>query len=85
MHDRDRLWGQWLFSTRPLEPIRADGLMGARLVHDPKGRPEWVEIQWRTSEGEFYQHLEMDYQSAMALLDWLEAIREHGEAGVEED
>ncbi|PZQ55781.1 MAG: hypothetical protein DI555_07070 [Novosphingobium pentaromativorans] len=72
--DRDKIYGEWAFSE-PAEPANlADRILGARLLYDSKGRPEWVEAQFQ-SAGEGFATVRMDFPNALFLLSCLKSLQ----------
>jgi hypothetical protein len=69
-------YGEFVVSTQPIPTANADRILGAALVPDSKGRPEWVDIQYETADpnGRF-QQIRMDFPNALFLLSCLKSIQ----------
>ena len=68
-------YGEWVSSTDPIPTSNADRILGTLLVSDKWGRPEWVDIQYQTADGEMFQQVRMDFENAMFLLSCLKSIQ----------
>lgn len=70
------LYGEFVVSTQPIPTVNADRILGAALVTDSKGRPEWVDVQYETADpnGRFRQ-IRMDFPNALFLLSCLKSIQ----------
>ena len=74
-HSKDRIYGEWAISNQPLPSMGADHILGARVLHDRDGRPDRVEIQWKTADGDVLQQVHMDFVNAMFLLSVLKSAQ----------
>ena len=55
-------YGEFVASTHPISTANADHVLGAALVCDTKGRPEWVDVQFETAdENGRFQQVRMDF------------------------
>lgn len=70
-----KTWGEFVASTSPLPTLNADHILGVTLTTDAKGRPEWVDIQTKTADGEPFWQVRMDFLNAMFLLSALTAVQ----------
>ena len=68
-------YGEFVASSHPIPTANADRILGAQLVTDAKGRPEWVDLQYQTADGEPFQQVRMDFLNAMFLLSCLKSIQ----------
>ena len=70
------LYGEFVVSTHAIPTANADRILGAALVSDSKGRPEWVDVQFETADpnGRF-QQVRMDFSNALFLLSCLKSIQ----------
>lgn len=51
-------------------------MLGAALVTDRKGRPEWVDIQFQAADADGpFQQVRMDFPNALFLLSYLKSIQ----------
>lgn len=67
------IYGEWAVSLPPIEVEHADEVLGARILLDSQGRPEFVEMQWRSSDG--VHQVRIDWLNAMMLLSLLKCIQ----------
>ncbi|MBB4611599.1 hypothetical protein [Sphingomonas yabuuchiae] len=73
---QNKLYGEWAFSTPPIKPENADHILGAQVSVDRQGRPEFVDIQYRTADGgEAIRQVRMDWLNALALLSILKSMQ----------
>ena len=76
MHPKDKIYGQWGQSTVKIPGSNADRILGVRILHDGKGRPETVRFQWQTADGAHpFREVRMDFVNAMFLLSCLKSIQ----------
>lgn len=69
-------FGEFVASTHPVPSVNADHILGAVLVTDNQGRPEWVDVQFQTADGEYpFQQVRMEFLNAMFLFSCLRAIQ----------
>ena len=68
-------FGEFVASTHPISTSNADRILGALLVTDQQGRPEWIDIQYQTADGQTFHQVRMDYLNGMFLLSCLRAIQ----------
>lgn len=74
MSSKTKLYGEWVVTIPPVKAMAVDRILGAQIVHDKKGRPDRVVIQWQ-SAGSGVQAIEMDYPNALFLLSSLKCIQ----------
>ena len=74
-HPKDKDYGEWIISDPPIEPISADHVLGVHISHDTSGRPDQVEVAFRSADSEPFQKIRMDYLNALALLSMLKAMQ----------
>ncbi len=74
-HPNDRDYGQWVVSDPPLEAISVDHIQGVQILHDTSGRPDQVEVSFRSADDEPFQLLRMDYLNSLALLSMLKCMQ----------
>jgi hypothetical protein len=76
MTDIRTIYGEWAFASEPTIPLtNADRMLGARISFDLKNRPEWVDIQFQTADGQGIQEIRMDFVNAMFLLSCLKSMQ----------
>jgi hypothetical protein len=68
-------YGEFVVSTHAISTANVDRVLGAALVSDRKGRPEWVEVQYETAEPGRFQQIRMDFPNALFLLSCLKSIQ----------
>ncbi|UZK67817.1 hypothetical protein [Sphingomonas sp. M1-B02] len=72
----DKIYGEWMGSAEPLPIVNVDHILGAQVSFDWRGRPEFVEFQYRTDDQTYpFQQARMDWSNAMALLSFLKCIQ----------
>lgn len=71
-----KIYGEFFVSTEPVPTANADRILGAALIRDAKGRPEWVDVQYETADpnGRF-QTVRIDFPNALWLLSCLKSIQ----------
>lgn len=68
-------YGEWFVSAEPIEVEHADRILGARPLLDNRDRPEFVDIQWQSSDDGRFHQLRLDWLNALALLSFLKSIQ----------
>lgn len=72
----EKIYGQWAVSTDALPLANADHILGARVSADSKGRPEAIDVQFRTADGPGgVRQVRMDFVNALFLLSLLKSIQ----------
>ena len=74
-HPKDKDYGEWIVSDPPITPVSVDHIQGVQILHDSSGRPDFVEVSFRSADGDPFQTLRMDYVNALALLSMLKAMQ----------
>ena len=69
-------YGEWsTISGHDIPEIGVDHVLGGHLQSDSKGRPDWVDIQFKSADGEPVQRLKLDIENALVLCSILNAIK----------
>jgi hypothetical protein len=68
-----RTYGEWAVTIPPIEIEHADYVLGARVLLDTKGNPEFVDMQWHSTDG--VHQVRMEWKNALAMLSFLKCIQ----------
>lgn len=68
-----QIYGEWAVSSPPIEIEHADHVLGARILLDTKGRPEFVELQWQSTDG--VHQVRIEWRNALMLLSLLKSMQ----------
>lgn len=72
----ERIYGEWVVGITNMPVAGADHILGARITTDQKGRPEWVEVQYRTADApNGVAQMRLDWLNALFLLSLLKSIQ----------
>ncbi len=74
-NSKDQIYGEWFMSTPPVKPKHADRILGARILHDAEGRPEWVDLQYHSSDDGRFHQIQMDFVNAVFVLSCLKSMQ----------
>lgn len=71
-----KIYGEWAFSSGDLPVSNADRILGIRVSVDAKGRPEAVDLQYQTADGDQpFREVRMDFVNALFLLSALKSMQ----------
>lgn len=69
-------YGKWFIpSGPPMKVEHADHILGAQVLLDKKNRPEFVDLQWQSSDDGAVHQVRLDWLNALALLSFLKSIQ----------